>query len=205
MQGAALMPVAIISTCAKLSRELRTDVSQLVSDLHHKSRHDPAHKSAEHHEAIGTQRATLPVMISAVPAIGCSRRNAVSAGLACTAATLSALLVAPAQAAALIQDGIIRQQPGLFEWLPRLPVGSELTLPPPVKFPRRPLNQKFAVLLMQSCYRAADSMDFVPMVRLSSDAMPPLDGMTSHAFDVQSEHAPQEVYMIALALISHPK
>ena len=66
---------------------------------------------------------------------------------------------------ALIQDGIIQQRSGLFDWVPSLfPGNGEPYLPPPVKFPRRPLNQRFAVLLMQSCYRAADSMDFVPMV-----------------------------------------
>lgn len=36
---------------------------------------------------------------------------------------------------------------------------------PQVRFPRRTLEQRFAVLLMQSCYRAADALDFVPMVR----------------------------------------
>ena len=34
-----------------------------------------------------------------------------------------------------------------------------------MRFPRRSLAQRFAVLLMQSCYRAADGLDFVPMVR----------------------------------------
>ena len=199
------MPVATKSSSATLSRGPRTDVNRLVSNSHHKARHDAVHQSVEHHEAIGKEWAAPPLPISAVPVSGCSRRYVVSAGLACTTAMLSVLHVAPAQAAALVQDGIIKQQSGLFEWVPRLPLGSEPTLPPPVKFPRRPLNQKFAVLLMQSCYRAADSMDFVPMVRIFSDAKPRLDCMTPHAaFDVQSELAPPEV-CTALALVSHPK
>jgi len=38
--------------------------------------------------------------------------------------------------------------------------------PEPVRFPRRGLDQRFAVLLMQSSYRAVDALDFIPMVRL---------------------------------------
>ena len=36
--------------------------------------------------------------------------------------------------------------------------------PSPVLFPRRNLDQRFAVLLMRSSYDAADDLDFVPMV-----------------------------------------
>lgn len=42
---------------------------------------------------------------------------------------------------------------------------------PQVRFPRRTLAQRFAVLLMQSCYKAADALDFIPMVRLEKDLM----------------------------------
>ena len=38
------------------------------------------------------------------------------------------------------------------------------TLPPePVQFPRKPLDLKFAVLLMRSSYEATDDLDFIPM------------------------------------------
>lgn len=37
--------------------------------------------------------------------------------------------------------------------------------PEPVLFPRKALNQVFAVLLMRSAYDAVDSLDFIPMVR----------------------------------------
>lgn len=46
-----------------------------------------------------------------------------------------------------------------------------------VRFPRRTLAQRFAVLLMQSCYRAADALDFIPMVRGPQDRR--LSGLTS--------------------------
>lgn len=36
--------------------------------------------------------------------------------------------------------------------------------PEPVLFPRRALNQIFAVLLMRSAYEAVDTLDFIPMV-----------------------------------------
>jgi hypothetical protein len=35
--------------------------------------------------------------------------------------------------------------------------------PEPVKFPRRTLDQRFAVLLMRSAYDAVDKLDFIPM------------------------------------------
>ncbi len=35
--------------------------------------------------------------------------------------------------------------------------------PQPVKFPRKVLNQTFAVLLMRSSYDAVDDLDFIPM------------------------------------------
>ena len=37
--------------------------------------------------------------------------------------------------------------------------------PEPVLFPRRALDQRFAVLLLNSMYDAVDSLDFIPMVR----------------------------------------
>lgn len=38
--------------------------------------------------------------------------------------------------------------------------------PEPVLFPRKALNQVFAVLLMRSAYEAVDALDFIPMVTL---------------------------------------
>lgn len=52
--------------------------------------------------------------------------------------------------------------PSLLDFL----TGRPRPLPSPVRFPRRGLSQRFAVLLMQSCYKAADGLDFTPMVRL---------------------------------------
>jgi hypothetical protein len=47
--------------------------------------------------------------------------------------------------------------------------------PEPVKFPRKPLDQRFAVLLMRSSYDAVDALDFIPMeafeVSMWGDAM----------------------------------
>lgn len=69
----------------------------------------------------------------------------------------------PAAAAALIQNGQIQQQFALSDLI-SLFTSSLDSLPPPVKFPRRPLSQRFAVLLMQSGYKAAENMKFIPMV-----------------------------------------
>lgn len=41
------------------------------------------------------------------------------------------------------------------------------TQPEPVLFPRKLLDQRFAVLLLNSMYDAVDNLDFVPMVRCS--------------------------------------
>ncbi len=63
-----------------------------------------------------------------------------------------------AQAAwgAVITDGLASSS----GWLDVLPIAP----PEPVRFPRRGLDQRFAVLLMQSSYRAVDALDFIPMV-----------------------------------------
>ena len=37
--------------------------------------------------------------------------------------------------------------------------------PEPILFPRKALDQRFAVLLLNSMYDAVDSLDFIPMVR----------------------------------------
>ncbi len=37
--------------------------------------------------------------------------------------------------------------------------------PEPVLFPRKALDQRFAILLLNSMYDAVDSLDFIPMVR----------------------------------------
>ena len=39
------------------------------------------------------------------------------------------------------------------------------TQPEPVLFPRKLLDQRFAVLLLNSMYDAVDNLDFIPMVR----------------------------------------
>ena len=46
-----------------------------------------------------------------------------------------------------------------------LGIGNE---PEPVLFPRKALNQVFAVLLMRSAYDAVDDLDFIPMVSWGS-------------------------------------
>jgi hypothetical protein len=43
--------------------------------------------------------------------------------------------------------------------------------PEPVLFPRRALNQIFAVLLMRSAYEAVDTLDFIPMVSLGRKSL----------------------------------
>lgn len=44
---------------------------------------------------------------------------------------------------------------------------SWLFVPPPqpIKFPRRALDSRFAVLLMRSSYEAVDDLDYIPMDR----------------------------------------
>lgn len=59
-------------------------------------------------------------------------------------------------ASAATVDGLTTQS----SWLDFLPPEQ----PEPVRFPRRALDQRFAVLLMQSSYRAVDALDFIPMV-----------------------------------------
>ena len=53
-------------------------------------------------------------------------------------------------------DGLTTQS----SWLDFLPPEQ----PEPIRFPRAKLDQRFAVLLMQSSYRAVDALDFIPMV-----------------------------------------
>jgi hypothetical protein len=89
-----------------------------------------------------------------------SRRRAIAAGLSVSLA----LDVAGPGTAASIQDGQIQRQPGILDLLSIFKT-SEDTLPPPIRFPRRPMNTRFAVLLMQSGYKAAEDLKFVPMVR----------------------------------------
>jgi hypothetical protein len=44
-----------------------------------------------------------------------------------------------------------------------LPFQLPITNPEPVKFPRKGLDQRFAVLLMRSSYDAVNALDFIPM------------------------------------------
>ena len=57
---------------------------------------------------------------------------------------------------AAITDGVAASA-GWLDFVPPMQ-------PEPVRFPRRGLDQRFAVLLMQSSYRAVDALDFIPMV-----------------------------------------
>ena len=41
---------------------------------------------------------------------------------------------------------------------------DNFTFPEPVRFPRKALDQRFAVLLVRSVYDAVDALDFIPMV-----------------------------------------
>lgn len=67
-----------------------------------------------------------------------------------------------ARANEIARDGLLTLPlPSLLDFF----TGGPSQLPPPVRFPRRQLSQRFAVLLMQSCYRAADALEFCPMVR----------------------------------------
>ena len=53
---------------------------------------------------------------------------------------------------------------GLASRLTRaLPFQLPITNPEPVKFPRKGLDQRFAVLLMRSSYDAVNVLDFIPM------------------------------------------
>ena len=69
-----------------------------------------------------------------------------------------AIPLAPQWAAAdaATVDGLTSQP----NWLDFIPPEQ----PEPIRFPRRALDQRFAVLLMQSSYRAVDALDFIPMV-----------------------------------------
>lgn len=93
-----------------------------------------------------------------------SRRRAIATGISVYVASVS--VGQPARAAALIQDGQIQRQFALLDVLAIFT--SSNSLPAPVKFPRKPLSQRFAVLLMQSGYKAAETMRFMPMVNVSS-------------------------------------
>ena len=44
-----------------------------------------------------------------------------------------------------------------------VPLPASFLQPEPVKFPRKTLDQRFAVLLMRSSYDAVDALDFIPM------------------------------------------
>ena len=68
-------------------------------------------------------------------------------------------------------------------WLDVLPIAP----PEPVRFPRRGLDQRFAVLLMQSSYRAVDALDFIPMVR------PSIIPLTLTVSSYSPQRAPQVV------------
>lgn len=66
-----------------------------------------------------------------------------------------------------------------------LGIGNE---PEPVLFPRKALNQVFAVLLMRSAYDAVDDLDFIPMVRYSAGSYPRLQS-TAHKNPVRCAYA----------------
>ena len=48
---------------------------------------------------------------------------------------------------------------------------SHLLPPEPVAFPRKVLDQRFAVLLLRSTYDAVDALDFIAMVGPSTSAI----------------------------------
>ena len=74
---------------------------------------------------------------------------------------MAAALWLQAAWSAAITDGLAASS-GWLDLVPPAP-------PEPVRFPRRGLDQRFAVLLMQSSYRAVDALDFIPMVWHASD------------------------------------
>ena len=49
---------------------------------------------------------------------------------------------------------------------------SHLLQPEPVAFPRKALDQRFAVLLLRSTYDAVDALDFIAMVLASVFLVP---------------------------------
>eukprot|EP00798_Chlamydomonas_sp_ICE-L_P021921 gene21921-28966_t len=89
-----------------------------------------------------------------------------------------------ASAASIDPSSVLVDRRGVFTWA-GVALGSSVMLlsdtkaadaatylpnffapsPEPVMFPRKAVDQRFAVLLMNSSYKAVDSLDFVPMVR----------------------------------------
>ena len=63
---------------------------------------------------------------------------------------------------------------------------SHLLPPEPVAFPRKVLDQRFAVLLLRSTYDAVDALDFIAMVGPGTSAV---SGMTLLA------HKPSSSYL----------
>ena len=116
-----------------------------------------------------TSRTTPAPVTHTVPASPCSsltptsaHRPAPPSGLrTAILASLSRItqrILPQAAWGAAITDGVAASG----SWLDFMPMAP----PEPVRFPRRGLDQRFAVLLMQSSYRAVDALDFIPMVRL---------------------------------------
>ena len=66
-----------------------------------------------------------------------------------------------------------------------LGIGNE---PEPVLFPRKALNQVFAVLLMRSAYDAVDDLDFIPMVSGQRRLMPQMQS-TAHKYPIRCAYA----------------
>ena len=56
------------------------------------------------------------------------------------------------------------QPAAAFSFPPKLDF-TQLMQPEPVAFPRKALDQRFAVLLLRSTYEAVDALDFIAMVR----------------------------------------
>eukprot|EP00878_Enallax_costatus_P028133 GHUV01030348.1.p1 GENE.GHUV01030348.1~~GHUV01030348.1.p1 ORF type:complete len:242 (+),score=21.70 GHUV01030348.1:596-1321(+) len=89
---------------------------------------------------------------------GSFRRRAMLASLGNLAA-----FIAPVTAQAAFPELAPPQNAGLAERLSRaLPFPFPMVTPEPVRFPRKPLDQRFAVLLMRSSYDAVDQLDFIP-------------------------------------------
>jgi hypothetical protein len=82
-----------------------------------------------------------------------------SALLSAATAGLAALAPAPARAASVAPPA----PPGLAARLLPVPLPLPLGGPEPVAFPRKTLDQRFAVLLMRSSYDAVDALDFMSM------------------------------------------
>ena len=107
--------------------------------------------------------------------MGCTRREMVLAALATqlwrpqarlhTSIALGktpklAMLMLSLCSQSPVQNAAAAGTPGSM-LLNALGIGNE---PEPVLFPRKALNQVFAVLLMRSAYDAVDDLDFIPMV-----------------------------------------